>query len=296
MKVERDLSREKVKFLRFLSLPSQTFKQEPGRSLTDRHFSGKPVGMKAFIRFALPLVVSGLLTVIAYAGPEAFSGKEMKQVAPVTPPSCDWSGFYLGVNVGGQFGHSEDKDLDNYNFPDRPWGYSESSVIAGEQAGYNWQWGHIVFGPEIDAGYMNLNGRGIEPGIPHDTYGESNSDFYTTFRGRIGIACHCWLLYATGGGIGVNYEGRVIDTSVTRPGPDTINASKEEFDWGYTFGGGVERMFDMWGRRWSFKVEYLYFGLDSQTFSATSGNGFGPYGWRAETEGHIVRGGLNFHF
>jgi outer membrane immunogenic protein len=252
--------------------------------------------MKALIRFVFLLILTGLLTFNLCAGLEPVSGKEMKQVAPMTPSSCDWSGFYLGVNVGGQFGHSENKDLDDYNFPDRSWGYSESGVTGGEQIGYNWQFGHIVFGPEIDLGYMNLNGRGIEPGVPHDTFGESNSDFYTTFRGRIGIACHCWLVYATAGGIGVNYETKVTDNSFTNAGPDTINASKEEFDWGYTFGGGVERMFNMCGKRWSLKVEYLYFGLDNQSFSATSGNGNGPYGWRAETEGHIVRGGLNFHF
>ena len=143
---------------------------------------------------------------------------------------------------------------------------------------------------------MNLNGRGIEPGFPGDTFGESDSDFYVTFRGRIGIAAGCWLFYGTGGGIAVNYNTRVIDTSLTQAGPDSINASKQELDWGYTVGGGIERMFEMWGRRWSLKVEYLYFNLDSQTFHAVSGNGFGPFGWRAETEGHIVRGGLNFHF
>ena len=94
----------------------------------------------------------------------------------------------------------------------------------------------------------------------------------------------------------MNYDTRVRDNSFTLRGPDTIDASREEFDWGYSVGGGVERMFDMLGRRWSVRVEYLYFNLDDQTFSKISDNGFGPYGWSAETHGHIVRGGLNFHF
>jgi outer membrane immunogenic protein len=255
-----------------------------------------PVDVKAFIRFALPLIVTGLLNVTSYAGPEPFSGKEMKQVAPLPSSPCDWSGFYIGVNAGGQFGHSEDKDLDNYNFPDKPWGYSESGFAGGEQIGYNWQWRWLVLGPEVDAGYMNLNGRGLEPGFPGDTFGESSSDFFATFRGRAGIALNCWLFYATGGEIGVNEHTRVVDNSFTMAGPDTIDASRRDFDWGYTLGGGVERMFNLWGRRWSLKVEYLYFNLDSQTFHAVSGNGFGPYGWRAETEGHIVRAGFNYHF
>ncbi len=231
----------------------------------------------------------------AAAGPEPMA--ESKESQQVALPSCDWQGFYLGINGGGQFGHSEDTDLSDYNYPGKRWGYSESGFVGGEEIGYNWQWSHLVFGPEIDAGYMNLKGRGVEPGLPGDTFGESSSDFFVTFRGRVGFAHHCWLFYATGGIIGVDYETSVIDNQVLPfPGQDTINASKREFDWGPTVGGGVEKIFNLWNRRWSIKAEYLYFNLDSQTFHAISGNGFGPYSWRAESEGHILRAGLNYHF
>lgn len=254
--------------------------------------------MKALTRSAVALAVGSLLAVTSYAGPEPIprDGKESKEVAAVAPPACTWTGFYIGVNAGGQFGHSEDKDLDDYNFPDKPWGYGESGFTGGGQIGYNWQWRRLVLGPEIDFGYMDLHGRGIEPGFPQDTFGQSDGNLFATFRGRLGIAVDCWLFYATGGAIGVNYHTKVIDSSFTMAGPDTIDASKEEFNWGYTVGGGVERMFNMFGRRWSLKAEYLYFNLDSQNFSAISDNFFGPFGWRAETHGHIVRGGLNFHF
>jgi len=237
------------------------------------------------------------LALVATAGPEPIATtKETKEVAMVPPPACQWRGLYLGIHAGGQFGHSEDKDLDDYNFPDKPWGYSESGFIGGGQIGYNWQWRCLVLGPEIDAGYMSTDGRGIEPGFPHDTFGKSDSDFYASFRGRIGVALDCWLVYATGGAIGVNYRTSVNDGSFTIDGPDTINAAKQDFDWGYTFGGGVERMFHAWGHRWSLKVEYLYFNIDDQTFSALSGNGFGHYDCRADTNGHLVRGGHTFFF
>jgi outer membrane immunogenic protein len=249
--------------------------------------------MKILCRLVVALVAGGLCAVSSYAGPAPIA--PAKEIAPMPPPSCDWNGFYLGLNAGGEFGHSEDKDLDNYNFPDRPWGYGESSFVGGEQAGYNFQWGWLVLGPEVDVGYMDLSGSKLEPGYPYDTVGKSNSDVYTTFRGRIGIALNCWLFYATGGGIGANYRTRVVDVSRTMEGPDSIYAEKQDFDFGYTAGGGVERMFNFWGRRWSFKVEYLYFDLGSQTFSGLSAND-GIYSWRGETAGHIVRGGLNFHF
>ncbi len=241
------------------------------------------------------------LAITAVAGPEALpSGKEMKEVAPLPPPPscCNWTGFYLGLHAGGQFGHSEDKDLDYWDYPDQPWGYSESGFVGGGQAGYNFQWRWLVLGPEFDAGYMNLNGRGLQKGTPSliqtPDYGSSDSDFYTTFRGRIGVAYDCWLFYGTAGGIGVNYETRDTQSypAMVPSGTFDFDANKQAFDWGYTVGGGIERKI---GCHWSLKVEYLYFALGTQRFSGLDDRE-SRYRFDAETAGHIVRGGLNYHF
>jgi opacity protein-like surface antigen len=73
-----------------------------------------------------------------------------------------------------------------------------------------------------------------------------------------------------------------------------LDASTTDFDWGYTLGGGIERRL---GRHWSIKVEYLYFSLAEQSFSGVEKNVTGNrYTFEGETMGHIVRGGLNFHF
>lgn len=251
-----------------------------------------------------------MLAVAAFAGPEPLpSGKEMKEVAPAPVPECNWTGFYIGLNVGGQFGHSEDVNKDKYEqlrrkSPNTPWGYSESGVITGGQIGYNFQWRWLIVGAEVDGGYMNLDGSGVEREsigtFPHsggDVLGESESDFYTTFRGRVGVALNCWLIYATGGAIGVNYDTRVVDTCDTGVcGGDIIDAHKQELDWGYTVGGGIERMI---GRHWSIKGEYLYYSLDDQTFSGVgtdAGRFSGISRFTGETTGHIVRAGLNFRF
>lgn len=250
--------------------------------------------MKSLTRLLIGLCACNALAFIAYAGPESLpSDKEIKQVAPAPLPECDWTGFYFGILAGGQFGHSENRDLDGWlsEHGDAPWGYSESGAVVGGQVGYNFQWHWLVLGPEFDLGYMNLNGgRGQKPGTdPSDyAYGESNSDFYTTFRGRIGVPLDwqgCWLIYATGGGIGVNY-----DTRFSEPSSD-FSPHTQDFDWGYTVGGGIERKI---GKRWSLKVEYLYFDLDTQTFSGVAFDT--RYRFDGETAGHIVRAGLNFHF
>jgi outer membrane immunogenic protein len=277
--------------------------------------------MKSLTRFLIVFCACNALALISFAGPEPIRDyKESKEVAPPVPPPCDWSGFYFGIHVGGQFGHSEDFDED-YNIgsgdPGKAWGYSESGFVAGGQVGYNWQFHHFVVGVESDIGYMNMDGSGVEPASINraggDTRGESDSDFYVTVRGRVGFAQDCWLFYVTGGVIGVNYDTRVVDDCFTGDcGGGTIDAHKQEFNWGPTVGGGIERML---GRHWSIKLEYLFYTLDNQGFDGISTSHFALAStslattpdaiqgkstdtnhFSGETEGHIVRVGLNFRF
>ena len=251
--------------------------------------------MKQLTCLTIAACASLALAFTALGGPEPLpSGKEMKQVAPAPPPECNWTGFYVGVNVGGQWGHAEDKDLDDWNFPDKPWGYDESGVVAGGQIGYNFQWNWLVLGIVGDVGYMDLDGRGTEPGSPgDDTFGKSSSDFYTTIRGRLGFAWGHWLFYGTGGGIGVNWETKVIDDCDTGPcGGGLIHASEEDFNWGWTAGGGIEYMI---GCHWTIGVEYLRFELDDQHFDGTDTGGT-SFGFRGNAAGNIVRAALNYKF
>jgi outer membrane immunogenic protein len=248
--------------------------------------------MKQQIRSTLLFFTCCALIPMAFAGTGSYTGKEMVAPAPV-PTLCDWTGFYIGVHAGGQFGHSETNDLDDWNLvAHHHFGYSESGFNGGMQVGYNFQWHWLVTGPEFDVGYMNLHGDGIEPGTPNgDSRGETDSDFYTTLRGRVGVALDCWLVYATGGGIGLNYTKRFIDDNAALPGSGLIDARDTDFNWGYTVGGGIERLI---GKHWSVKAEYLYFKVGDDHFSGVTGGT--KYGFDAETQGHIVRAGLNYKF
>ena len=72
--------------------------------------------MKQLIRLTILFCACAALALTVVAGPEPLpSGKEMKQVAPAPLPECNWTGFYIGLNVGGQFGHAENTDVDGYN-------------------------------------------------------------------------------------------------------------------------------------------------------------------------------------
>lgn len=247
--------------------------------------------MKQLTRLTILFCSCAALAVTATAGPETISsGKEMKQVAPTPAPECNWTGFYIGVNAGGQWGHSENKDIDDYWFDDKPWGYDESGFAGGGQVGYNYQWNWLVLGAEADLGYMNLDGNGIEPGTNQEggpNVGRSESDFFTTIRGRLGFACGSWLFYGTGGGIGVNYETGIDDNN------EGVHGHADDFTWGWTAGGGIEKMF---GCHWSIKVEYLRFELEKQDFHAFWSETGTNYRFNGNTEGNIVRAGLNYKF
>jgi outer membrane immunogenic protein len=256
--------------------------------------------MKQLSRLTIALFACIGLAITAVAGPEALpSGKEMKEVAP-PPPPCNWTGFYFGIHGGGQFGHSEDRDIDGYQgLVGSEWGYDESGAVAGGQIGYNWQWNWLVLGPEIDLGYMNLDGSGVSRydtlNYASDTHGSTSSDLYMTFRGRVGFALDKWLIYATGGGIAVNYDTSVIDDRDVPPaGDELLDAHAKELNWGWTVGGGVERMI---GCHWSVKTEYLFFDLGDQGFSGVGVNGGHTFHFTGiGTEGHIIRAGLNYKF
>ena len=263
--------------------------------------------MKQLIRLTILFCACAALALTIVAGPEPLpSGKEMKQVAPAPPPECNWSGFYIGINVGGQWGHAEDEDFD-YNFGvfngfdgPKPWGYDESGVVAGGQVGYNFQWNWLVLGIEAEGGYMNLEGDGVEPGSPGgDTRGETDSDFFTTIRGRLGIAFGHWLFYGTGGGIGVNLRTRVEDNCAFSDscGDELIDASKREFNWGGVGGGGIEYMF---GCHWTFRGEYLRYQLSDQDFTGVAtfdGTPVSTNHFKAPgPAGNIFRAALNYKF
>lgn len=207
----------------------------------------------------------------------------------------EWSGFYSGVMAGGQFGRSSDKTgAFGYNADNDQWNYNESGFNAGAEVGYSFLWRQLIIGPEIEMGYLNLEGSGVQPASPGgDTTGKTGANFYSALRARIGVDVYRNLIYVTGGAIQVSYTNQVIDSCNTAPcGGATVDAKQNGPVWGYTAGGGIEHLFR---QNWSVKLEGLYFNLGSQNFSGTTNLG-NTYNWTGKTCGYIIRGGLNYYF
>src|SRR5260370_10697008 len=93
-----------------------------------------------------------------------------KAPAAVVEPTYNWSGFYVGGNLGGAWGRS-DYSLAPFLEGD-PQGVAQltqdgaarlhmSNLSGGAQAGYNWQINHLLLGLEADVQYIGLRRTNI---------------------------------------------------------------------------------------------------------------------------------------
>jgi outer membrane immunogenic protein len=149
----------------------------------------------------------------------------------------NWNGFYVGVNLGYQWGKVTN------------WAASPAGVMGGGQAGYNWQFNQFVLGLEAD----------LQGSAANDTFAafKFSNPWFGTVRGRAGYAMNNVLIYLTGG---LAYGGGRIEFA---------GISETQTHIGWTLGGGVEVGLTP---NWSAKAEYLYVRLDDRSYVLTGVN------------------------
>jgi outer membrane immunogenic protein len=213
--------------------------------------------------------IGALLTAHAAAAADLSLAPLYKAPPAAVTQVYDWTGFYVGVNGGGGWGHSY------WNGQSTGIGLSGGQV--GGTAGYNWQSGHAVFGLEGDLDWSNLKGSSTTALCPG---GCTTSDSWlSTVRGRLGYAFGGVLPYVTGG-LAV---GDIRAASPGFAGASTTNA-------GWTVGGGLEVALP---GNWSAKAEYLH--VDLGHLDCGLNCGVAPTD-NVSMRDNIVRAGLNYRF
>lgn len=178
-------------------------------------------------------------------------------VAPVA--AYNWTGCYIGVVGGGNWGSARNTSFDNTFGPtyvgDMTGSYNLSGGMVGGTTGCNYQTGQLVFGIEADGSWTNKRGSSyVHAPFAADTLLETKENWIATIRGRIGDAfADRWLVYLTGGAAAV--EARLRGSNASFAFGSGAEASETQTRWGWTIGGGVEWAF---ARNWSAKVEYLH--------------------------------------
>ena len=227
--------------------------------------------------------------------------------APPAPAYYNWTGFYLGGNLGGGWGRESHEIFDGtagifqVGVTNQPEG-----VIGGGQIGYNWQfapwfgWGTgTVLGIEADfqgSNQKSTTGESFtDPRFGPVTFTGSIEDkleWFGTVRGRAGMAIDRVLVYATGGwAYGQrNLSGPLTSSNAAGLISTTAFSASSRMD-GWTVGGGIEWAFL---GNWTAKFEYLYIDFSNQRDAVIPG---GPF---VVTSGHFVdnvaRAGINYKF
>jgi outer membrane immunogenic protein len=203
------------------------------------------------------------------------------KAAPYVPmPIYNWTGFYIGGHIGGDW-------LNNSVF-----GNSSARFIAGVQGGADYQFAqNWVMGIEANYSFMPSNSNNsyafVAPGGAGLLTNNASDRGLGSVTGRLGYTWGPGLLYVKGG-YGFRENGSNIAVTVAGvPVAFALNRSQS----GYTVGAGLEYMFT---QNWSGKLEYQYFNFGNSQFTAGPAAlvGLGSY----HTDENTFKAGINYRF
>lgn len=238
-------------------------------------------------------ILAGSVLAVAPALGADLAAREYPKAPAIVSPVYDWSGFYVGANVGGTWdsGTTTSTAL-NGTFVSSG-AANNSGVIGGGQIGYNYMLSpNFVAGIEADVDGTSLSGSVLSTdGSNRHT---TRLDEFGTVRGRAGIAQDNWLFYGTGGyawseGSATRTQLAAVTSMPPIPAAaGTVETSSNTRN-GWVAGAGVE-----WGitQNWTARIEYLYLDLGSVTSVFPISN-------RQETSSltmSVARFGVNYKF
>jgi outer membrane immunogenic protein len=221
-------------------------------------------------------LIVGLATSTALAASAAaadLGGARRAKAPPPPPPPIieeaapfSWTGFYVGAHLG--YGWT---DIDWQEVPAFNGSHDGEGVLAGAQAGYNWQYGRFVYGVEADISSLWIDGG--------NACCDHEMSWLYSVRGRLGLTGYDnrTLYYVTGGGAWADIDY----ASVGR-------FSNNHFGW--VIGGGIERALTP---GMTARIEYLYYDFDDVT---TSGALVPGSAVNLDPSMHTVRLGINYKF
>jgi opacity protein-like surface antigen len=183
---------------------------------------------------------------------------------PAPPAPYNWSGLYLGANIGGAFSSG------TANLAGTTWDPGATEFIGGFQVGYNWQFGHFLVGVEGNFDWAIFGGP---------VQASANQNWISTVAGRFGITSDKWLYYGKfGGGWAEDRASVSFPNGTSWSGSSTIG--------GWVAGGGIEYAFKP---NWTIKLEYDYLGLGNWTTSTVP-----PVSWNRDIQ--MITMGVNYKF
>jgi len=246
----------------------------------------------------------------SFAAIQSAGAADLALKAPPPPPIVDeWTGWYVGLNLGGSFGRSS-TTYTGIGFAPFTTSQHLDGVVGGGQVGYNWQFNrNWLIGLEADIqgtserGTANLPtivippivGVAVVPGITSSATLTQKLPWFGTVRARLGVEpTSNWLLYVTGGLAYGEIRSTLNTAALTTTGVATATtATVNNTRAGWTVGVGSEWMF---AKQWSAKVEYLYMDFGHFTDGFIGAGSFATVAINSHVTDNVVRAGVNYHF
>ncbi len=192
---------------------------------------------------------AGVLLCVGATGAASAADIALKARPVVAPVAYNWTGCYIGANVGGGFSRLDTTRVltggivDGANFGRE----DDSGFIGGGQAGCDFQTGPLVFGVQGQFDFGNVSGQHLVPDVAGLSE-TNNLRSVGTATGRVGyLFTPAFLVYGKVGAAFLNNRNQVL----SRGGALLESASFTQP--GITAGGGVEWMF---APNWSVFAEY----------------------------------------
>jgi len=239
---------------------------------------------------ALSLIVAtGLSLAVGQLAIAADLPQKPVYKAPIMSPVpvYNWTGFYVGGNIGGAWGNVDATDVTT-GATVSP---NNSGFAGGFQVGYDYQMGPWVIGlRNVFDGTSISNGATIsDPRVGFSGTVNSKVRWFDALTARAGYLVQPnVLLYAQGGAAWTDWSINAINGNGTQVGE--ISGGNRT---GWTVGGGAEWMFLP---HWSTFLEYNYmgFGTRSATTTACLSGNCGYISAKSDLQTVLV--GLNYKF
>jgi outer membrane immunogenic protein len=189
------------------------------------------------------LFLGSMALAAVIAGPAMAADMPVK--APPPPLVYDWSGVYVGFNIGGAW---YDVERTYPNLGGGTLKASSSDGIYGFHAGAQGQWGSWVLGIEAaySACFRECQSTAVifplpaPAGANFEAFNKITNIF--TVGPRLGFAWDRWMIYGTGGYATGTVHGQYRAAGLQIFGPPGPNLSGHSWNDGWFAGGGIEVM------------------------------------------------------